>query len=100
MPRAIQGILVKISPAGVMVTKHKKSKMSVNMSVYTHPNPEHSCCMDGFKEQWEVNAKGVCLLSVLFSEDTSGALREKDVDWINYIGNICLLKNRNKKSLS
>ena len=92
MAGAIQGTLTKISPAAGMVTKHKKSKISVSTPMNTPPNPEHSCYMDEFKAQWEVNAKGVCLLSVLFSEDISRALREKDVDWINYIGNICLLQ--------
>lgn len=51
MSGAIQGTLTKISPAGGMVTKHKKSKTSVSASRYTHPNPEHSCYMDGFKVQ-------------------------------------------------
>lgn len=33
-----------------------------------------------------------CLLS--FFKDISRALREKDVNWINYIANICLLKKK------
>lgn len=102
MSGPIQGTLTlaKISTAVGMVTKHKKSKISVSTCIYAHPNPEHSCYMDGFKVQWEVDAKGVCLLAVLFSEETTRALREKDVDWINYIGNICLLWKKKKTPLS
>lgn len=96
MSRVIQGILTsaQISPADGTVTKHKKPKISVSTSTYMHPNPGCGCYEDGFKVQQEVNEKGACFLSALFPENISRALREKDVDCVYYIGNICLLKKK------
>lgn len=98
MSRVIQGISTsaQISPADGTVTKHKKPKISVSTSTYMHPNTDCGCYEDGFKVQQEVNEKGACFLSALFPENISRALREKDVDCVCYIGNICLLKKKKK----
>lgn len=98
MSRVIQGISTsaQISPADGTVTKHKKPKISVSTSTYMHPNTDCGCYEDGFKVQKEVNEKGACFSSALFPENISRALREKDVDCVCYIGNICLLKKKKK----
>lgn len=73
-----------------MVTKSRMSKISLSMHVHTHGNTERSSHMDGFNVQWEINTERVCLLFILFSGGISGVLTKKDVNLMNYFGNICL----------
>lgn len=46
--------------------------------------------MDGFNVHWKINRERVCLLFILFSEGISRVLSERDVDLMNYFGDICL----------
>lgn len=106
-------MLVQNFQAAPSQFKTQKSYMIINVSNYTRSSdfcqyiPSRWYGHQGQEAQkqcWHIyvhahiNAKGVCLLSVLFPDNILRALREKDVDQINYTGDICLLINKQTKA--